>query len=71
MGIHCTLCRDTGWLLDTKDRGGIVTMEVYRCLIPDCVSSGQSIRLLSLDTMRFKAVIVHPTEGYVMSLKAQ
>uniref|UniRef100_A0A6M3JW30 Uncharacterized protein n=1 Tax=viral metagenome TaxID=1070528 RepID=A0A6M3JW30_9ZZZZ len=66
--MECKLCRDTGWLFDAKDRRGIVTMEVYPCLIPDCKKSGQRIELLSIDTMRFTQVSKHPSDGYIMSL---
>jgi len=66
--VKCTLCRDTGWLLDAKDKNGIITMEVYPCLIPDCEKSGQRVELLSINTMRFTRCARHPSENYIMSL---
>ncbi len=66
--LECTLCRDTGWLLDAKDRGGVITMEIYRCLIPDCSRSGQEVALLSLGDMQFDRCAHHPKDRYIMSL---
>ena len=68
----CTLCHDTGWLLEAKERKGVVTMEIIPCLIPDCVKSGQPVELLSLDLMRLKGDCArHPRDGYIMSVRAR
>ncbi len=66
--MNCTLCRDTGWLLECKDRGGAVTMEIIPCLIPDCKKSGQRVELLSLHFMLFGSHTKHPIDGYLMSV---
>jgi len=67
--MDCTLCHNTGWLLEAKDRAGIVTMEVIPCLIPDCEKSGRQIEQISMNYMRFTSCAMHPSEGYIMSLK--
>ncbi len=66
--MECSLCRDTGWLLETRDRMGIVTMEILPCLIPDCKKSGQRVELLSLHFMNFGSRTKHPIDGYIMSV---
>jgi len=65
----CTLCFNTGWLLETKDRGGVVTMEIIPCLIPDCEKSGQEVKLLSVNLMYFTNCRYHPNDDkFIMSL---
>jgi len=68
VSAECTLCRDTGWLLETKDKNGIVTMEIIPCLIPDCKKSGQRVELMSLYFMHFGGCVKHPVDGYLMSV---
>ena len=64
----CSLCHDTGWLLEAKDRGGKVTLEVIPCLIPDCEKSGQRVELMSVNDMQFSKATMHPNGKLVMSL---
>ena len=65
-------CLDTGWLIEAKDKNGVVTMELIPCLIPDCKKSGQTVELLSLDCMRLAGNCVHhPKDGYLMSVRAR
>ena len=70
--MDCTLCRDTGWLIEAKTGNNITTMELIPCLIPDCKKSGQPIELLSLDLMHLSGNCArHPRDGYVMSVRAR
>jgi len=67
--MKCSLCYDTGWLLEAKQKSdGAVTVELLPCLIPDCAKSGQRIELLSLNMLQMQDVARHPKDGYVMSL---
>lgn len=68
----CTLCHDTGWLIEAKTKNGVTSMELIPCLIPDCARSGQTVELISLDLMRLEGECIrHPKEGYVMSVRAK
>ena len=66
--MTCTLCHDTGWLIEAKNRAGYTTLELIPCLIPDCMKSGQPVKLLSVNEMNLKNVSRHPSLGYVMSI---
>ena len=66
--MNCSLCRDTGWLLECKDKLGVATMKIIPCLIPDCPHAGRKIELISVDYLRLKKCSFHPKEKYVMSL---
>jgi len=65
---NCTLCRNTGWLIEAKTIKGSTTLEIIPCLIPDCPYSGMVVELMSIDYMRFRKAALHPTEGYIMSV---
>lgn len=67
--MDCTLCRDTGWLIEAKEKNKVVTLEMIPCLIPDCVKSGQKIALMSVHYMHFSRATLHPEGKYIMSLR--
>ena len=66
--MNCSLCRDTGWLLECKTKNNISTMEIIPCLIPDCPNSGKKIELMSVDYLKLKRCSFHPKEKYIMSI---
>jgi len=66
--MECTLCYDTGWLIEAKEKNGMVILELIPCLIPDCRKSGQKIALMSVNEMYFGHATMHPSGEYVMSL---
>lgn len=66
--MECSLCRDTGWLLECKDKNGVSTMEIIPCLIPECGASGKKIQLLSVNMMEFTHLASHPKDSTIMSL---
>jgi hypothetical protein len=66
--MTCTLCHDTGWLIEAKDRNGHITLELIPCLIPDCTRSGQPVDLVSVNELKLTKVSRHPVQNYVMSL---
>jgi hypothetical protein len=63
----CPMCRDVGWVLDTKPGVEPLGLELLPCLLPDCQWSGRAIGVLSVDG-RFRDVVHHPKDGRVMSL---
>jgi len=66
--MDCTLCRDTGWLIEAKDRAEKVTLEIIPCLIPDCEKSGQRIELMSVIDLQFTHATFRPSGKHIMSL---
>jgi hypothetical protein len=64
---RCPICRDIGWVLDTKTSVEPLGLELLPCLLPDCQWSGRAIATLSVDG-RFRDVVRHPKDGRVMSL---
>ncbi len=66
--MECSLCRDTGWLLEAKHRNGVLTLELIPCLIPDCKMSGYPVELISVDALKLDRVSRHPSDKYIMSL---
>jgi hypothetical protein len=66
--MTCTLCHDTGWLIEAKNRAGKVTLEIIPCLIPDCTKSGQPVKLVSVNDLKLRNVSRHPLLGYIMSI---
>ena len=66
--MTCTLCHDTGWLIEAKDRAGVTTLELIPCLIPDCKKSGQPVSLVSVNELKLMKISRHPVQNYVMSL---
>ena len=65
--MTCPMCRDVGWVLDTKPRVEPLGLELLPCLLPDCQWSRRAIGVLSVDG-RFRDVVRHPKDGRVMSL---
>lgn len=73
---HCTLCYDTGWVLEAKirtvHRSGseveVTTLEIMPCPIPDCKASGSRIELMSVDNLGMKQIAVHPKTGILASI---
>ena len=66
--VNCTLCRDTGWLLEAKNKNGFITIEILPCLIPDCEVSGKRIELISVYDLDMDGIAIHPKSGIVTSL---
>jgi hypothetical protein len=63
----CPMCRDIGWVLDTKPNVEPLGLELLPCLLPDCQWSGRAIGVPSVDG-RFRDVVRHPQDGRIMSL---
>lgn len=66
--MDCSLCRDTGWLLEAKTRNDVMTLELIPCLIPDCPHSGKEIKLLSLNDAKFTRCNQYPNGESIMSV---
>lgn len=64
---RCPMCRDVGWVLDTKPSFEPLGLVFLPCLLPDCQWSGQALAILSVDG-RFRDVVRHPKDGRIMSL---
>jgi hypothetical protein len=56
------MCRDIGWVLDTKPRVEPLGLELLACLLPDRQWSGRAIATLSVDG-RFRDVVRHPKDA--------
>jgi hypothetical protein len=65
--MTCPMCRDVGWVLDTKPRVEPLGLGLLPCFLPDWQWSGHPIGVLSVDG-RFRDVVRHPKDGRVMSL---
>lgn len=65
---NCQLCRNVGWLLEAKQKGPYVTLELIPCLIPDCQHSGKRIELLSINDLGLTKIATNPQTGVIMSV---
>lgn len=65
---NCTLCHNTGWVIELQHDIAGITFEIIACPIPDCKASGQRVDLMSVNEMRFRRAVMHPAGGFVMSL---
>jgi hypothetical protein len=65
---RCELCRGKGWVLDSHPERDPLILELIQCPIPNCISSGREIELISFVGPRLRSVSRHPHDGYVMSL---
>jgi len=64
----CSLCHNAGWVIEAKERGNEVTMEIIPCLIPDCLYSGKRVELTSIDYLKMTNATIHPKDGFIMSV---
>jgi hypothetical protein len=66
---ECSLCHGVGWVFDCKPSRDPLNVEIIKCPIPDCKSSGKSIVILSVNELDFHRVTYHPTSGMIMAIR--
>lgn len=65
---ECTLCHNVGWVIDCNPTRAPLNVEIIRCPIPDCTSSGREIKIMSVNELHFNHTTFNALSHELMSI---